>query len=362
VQTSDLLRMAVAQGASDLHLVPGSIPLARIDGHLIPMPNLPHFLPEACVELVCQVLNKDQRARLERELVLDFSLELDQSRFRGNVCFQRAGMEAIFRVIPMQIPTPESLLLPTSVMKVAEFPRGLVLVTGATGTGKSTTMACILDLINQNRNGNIITIEDPIEFIFPSKRCVVSQREIGLHTPNFASALKFVLRQDPDVVMLGEMRDLETISAALTVAETGHLVIATLHSPDAAQAVDRIIDVFPSNQQQQIRTQLAGVLKAVIAQTLLPCANGKGRVAAREVMHVNSAIASLIRQAKTHEIGSAIDMGFRDGMISMHRAIADLQRKGLVSSTDAHSKARGGIEVKDLRRRGADWTGTGEAA
>lgn len=334
MQAVELLKEAVAHGASDVHIVPGAPPLFRIDGHLTALPNSRALQAQETQSIILSLINEEQRARLSREFSVDFSINLPEVRYRGNALFQRNGMEVVLRLIPTQIPTPEDLMLPPVITDLANLSAGLVLVTGPTGSGKSTTMACLIDLINQRRRDNIITIEDPIEFIHSNKNCIVSQREIGLHAAAFAPALRFVMRQDPDVVLIGEMRDLETISAAVTVAETGHLVLATLHSNDAPQAVDRMIDVFPGRQQQQIRAQLAGVLKAVIAQTLLPKATGKGRVALREIMIVNSAIANLIRTGKTHEIYSAIEMGAREGMISLGRAASELAKKGLITAQD----------------------------
>ena len=326
----ELMREAVAQGASDIHIVPNSPPLLRIYGALVPLSNRPAFTPEQTQQLILEFLTEPQRARLAQDFVVDFSVNIDHTRFRGNALFQRNGLEAILRLIPEQIPGPEELLFPPIMMELTNLKSGLILMTGPTGAGKSTSLACFIDIINQRRRGNIVTIEDPIEFIHLNKNCVVSQREIGVHATSFSTALRSVMRQDPDVVMIGEMRDLETISAAITVAETGHLVLATLHSADAAQAVDRMIDVFDSRQQQQIRTQLAGVLKAVVMQDLLPKTGGGGRVAMREVMIVNQAIANLIRTNKNHEILSAIEMGAREGMITAGRSMAELAKKGLI--------------------------------
>ncbi|HVO33592.1 MAG TPA: PilT/PilU family type 4a pilus ATPase, partial [Elusimicrobiota bacterium] len=250
------------------------------------------------------------------------------------------------RVIPSRIPSPEELMLPPVVTSLTELHRGLVLVTGPTGSGKTTTLASLINIINQKRRANIVTIEDPIEFIYSNRSSVVSQREIGLHSPSFASALKYVLRQDPDVVLIGELRDFETIAAALTVAETGHLVFATLHTVDAAQSIDRVIDVFPSRQQQQVRTQLAGVLKAVIAQTLIPRSREGGRVAAREIMIVTPAVANLVRQGKTHELYSAIEMGANHGMISLDRSLDDLVKRGLIDSSEALSRTNNPDVIK----------------
>ena len=353
MQAIDILKEAANQNASDVHLVPGASPYFRIDGQLISIPNWPRFTAEQIQQFILQLLNDHQRLRLSQEYCVDFSLNVNETRYRGNAVFQRNGLEAIFRLIPMKIPTPEDIHLPPIMAEFANLKSGLVLVTGSTGSGKSTTLACLIDLINDRKHGNIITIEDPIEFLHTNKNCVVSQREIGVHAMAFAPALRYVMRQDPDVVMVGEMRDLETISAAVTLAETGHLVLATMHAPDAAQAVERMIDVFPAAQQQQIRTQLAGVLHAVIAQSLIPRARERGRVAVREIMIVNRAIGNLIRSGKTHEIDSAIEIGAREGMISTSRALLDLMRKGLIDSdeVDAHNA---GVHSERVNNRGND--------
>jgi twitching motility protein PilT len=341
MQLVDILREASVQHASDVHLVPGAPPCFRIDGQLIPVTNWPPFTPEQIQKFILQMLTDQQRVLLSQKYCVDFSITIDDTRYRGNALFQKNGLEAVFRLIPIHIPSPEDITLPSVVTDLANLRGGLVLVTGSTGAGKSTTLACLVDLINENRRGNIITIEDPIEFIHSNKNCLVSQREVGLHAPDFATALRYVMRQDPDVVMIGEMRDLETIATAITLAETGHLVLATLHSTDAAQAVDRIIDVFPAAQQQQIRAQLSSVLKAAVAQTLLMRKGGRGRVAVREIMIVNQAIANLIRNGKTHEIYSAIEIGAREGMVSISRALQDLMRKGLVDSQDVDAHHAG---------------------
>jgi twitching motility protein PilT len=356
VHTVDLLAEAAARSASDLHIVPNCAPMARIDGELIPLGNWPPLTPKQCVELIYELLGPEQRQRLEKEWNLDFTVAADQMRYRGNAFVQRNGLQAVLRLIPVKIPTPEDLLVPPIVTQMTELQAGLVIVTGPTGSGKSTTMASLINLINQRRQGHIVTIEDPIEFIYTNKKCVVTQREIGIHTPTFVGALKSILRQDPNVVLIGEMRDLETIAATITVAETGHLVFATLHSPDAPQAVERIIDVFPARQQQQIRTQLASVLKGVIAQQLLPRLGGGGRVAAREIMVVSAAIANLIRQGRTHEIYSAIETGSSIGMISMERAMTELARRNLIAPSQITSRQTP-IEAPAPRRRTSDFQG-----
>jgi twitching motility protein PilT len=336
----EILKATVQKGASDLHMVIGQPPMIRQDGELRPMTEFPVLSADESKRLIFTLLSDEQRSRFERDWELDFSIAVDQvSRFRANILLQKNGVEAVLRVISGKIPTPEELQLQPVITDLANLPRGLVLVTGPTGSGKSTTLACLVNLINQRRHSHILTIEDPIEFVYENKNSVIRQREIGQQSRSFEAALKHALRQDPDVVLIGEMRDLETIAAAITMAETGHLVFATLHTTDSAQTVDRIIDVFPAHQQQQVRTQLASVLKAVVCQTLLPKLNAKGRVAAREIMIVTPAIANLIREGKTFQIYSAIDTGARVGMISLDRALLELVKKNLVSQNEALAKA-----------------------
>ncbi len=336
----DILKATVQKGASDLHLVIGQSPIVRQDGDLKPMTEFPALTAEESRRIIFTLLSDAQRSRFEQDWELDFSVSVDHvGRFRANILLQKNGIEAVLRVIANRIPNPEDLQLPATITDLANIPRGLVLVTGPTGSGKSTTLACLINLINQKRRCHILTIEDPIEFVYENKNSVIRQREIGQQSHSFASALKHALRQDPDVVLIGEMRDLETIGAALTMAETGHLVFATLHTTDAAQTIDRIVDVFPSYQQQQVRAQLSSTLKAVVCQTLLPRMNSKGRVAAREIMIVTPAISNLIREGKTHQIYGAIDTGARVGMISLDRALADLVKRGLVTVEEAVAKA-----------------------
>ncbi len=336
----DILKAAVQKGTSDIHLVIGQPPIVRIDGDLQPLTDFPKLTAEESRRLVYTLLSDHQRARFEQDWELDLSIGVDNvSRFRVNVLMEKKGVEAVLRVISNHIPTAEELQLPPAIVDLADLPRGLVLVTGPTGSGKSTTLACLINRINEKRKNHILTIEDPIEFVYENKNSVIRQRELGQQTQSFTAALKHALRQDPDVVMIGEMRDLETIATALTVAETGHLVFGTLHTTDAAQTIDRIIDVFPGHQQQQVRTQLSSTLKAVVGQTLLPRINGKGRVAAREVMIVTQAISNLIREGKTHQIYGAIDTGARVGMISLDKSLAELARKGWISTEAALAKA-----------------------
>lgn len=336
----DILKAVVQQKASDLHLVIGLPPMIRFNGDLKPMTEFPVLTADESRRLIYTLLSDEQKVKFESDLELDFSVAVDQvARFRTNVLLQKNGVEAVVRVIASRIPNPEELSLPPVVTDLSNLPRGLVLVTGPTGSGKSTTLSCLVNQINLKRKCHILTVEDPIEFVYENKNSIVRQREIGSQSHSFAAALKHALRQDPDVVMVGELRDLETISAALTMAETGHLVFATLHTTDAAQTVDRIIDVFPSHQQQQIRIQVSSVLKAVVSQTLLPRMNEKGRIAAREIMIVTPAISNLIREGKTHQIYGAIDTGARVGMISLDKALADLVKKNLISTEDALAKA-----------------------
>jgi twitching motility protein PilT len=287
--------------------------------------NIPSLSPDQTQTLIYQLLSPEQIKTFEHEEELDTSIDANGiGRFRLNVLRQKNGIGAILRIIPTTLPTVEEIALERQIQHLINLPRGLILVTGATGSGKSTTLACLINLINQTMRKHIITVEDPIEFVYPDGNCVITQREVGAHTHGFSHALKYAMRQDPDIILIGEMRDLETISAALSLAETGHLVLSTLHTADASKTVDRIIDAFPTHQQPQIRSQLASSLKAVICQHLLPRRGGKGRVAAREIMLVNNAIASLIRDGKTHQIYSVIDLGSEVGMKSLERDLARL--------------------------------------
>lgn len=336
----EILKGVVHERGSDLHLVVGAPPMVRIDGEIKPLAGAPALSADDVKAVIFSILSEDQRARFERDWELDFSFAVDGvGRFRANILLQRQGVEAVVRVISAKIPPLEELQLPPVVHEAVNLTKGLVVVTGPTGAGKSTTLASLVDRINEKRRGHILTLEDPIEFVYESKNCIVRQREVGQHTRSFADGLKRALREDPDVVLIGEMRDLETIGAALTMAETGHLVLGTLHTTDAAQTVDRIIDVFPAHQQQQVRTQLASTLKLVVCQTLVPLRSGKGRVAAREILVVTPAVSNMIREGKTFQIYGAIDTGARAGMISMDRALADLVKKGVVNLNDAAAKA-----------------------
>jgi len=328
---NEVLERMLAVGASDLHLAAGSPPLARVDGELGTLDGFGELTQVGIQEAVYAVLTQKQRERFESELELDLAYSLPgQARFRVNVYRQREAMGAAFRRIPYEILTLEQLGLPLVVSQFASLPRGMVLVTGPTGSGKSTTLAALVDLANRTRNDHIMTVEDPIEFLHRHKGCLVNQREVGEDTHSFANALRHALRQDPDIILVGELRDLETISVALTAAETGHLVFATLHTQDAAQTVDRIVDVFPPHQQQQVRTQLAGVLQGVVSQVLCRRATGRGRVAATEVLVGTPAVRNLIREGKTHQLYSTLQAGAQYGMHTLDQHLAELvMRRGI---------------------------------
>jgi twitching motility protein PilT len=346
---AELLKHAVERGASDLHLTAMRPPMIRVSGQLVPGGFDTELGPDDTKTLIYSILTDDQKAKFEEDHELDFSIGIPGiSRFRVNVFMQRGCVSGVFRTIGENIPSCEELALNETVQRLAMLPRGLVLVTGPTGSGKSTTLAAMINLVNQNKDGHIITIEDPIEFLHPHIRSTINQRELGSDTYSFPRALKAVLREDPNVILVGEMRDLETIAAALTLAETGHLVLSTLHTQDAAQTVDRVIDVFPPYQQEQIRVVLAATLKGVVSQVLLPNANGHGRVAAREILVVTPAVSALIREGKTHQIYSAIQTGANYGMCTMEKSLAELHAAGLVTDEDALSKANHPQELKPL--------------
>lgn len=331
IDMKSLFELVVVRNASDLLLTAGAPPLVRVNGELRAT-EYPELTPEDNKRLVYSILTDKQREYFEEKRELDMSIGVSGGhRFRVNVYMQKGCVTAAMRTIPEQIPALEELGLPKIVAKLAFRPQGLILVTGPTGHGKTTTQAAIIDLINSHKRCHILTVEDPIEYVHHHKKSVVDQREIGSDTLSFPSALKYVLRQDPDVILIGEMRDLETISSALTAAETGHLVIATLHTNDAIQTVDRIVDVFPSDQQQQIRMQLALSMLAVISQRLLPRANGKGRVLACEILRNNSAVGNLIREAKTHQMYSVMETHSKDGMITLDASIKQLYLRGIVA-------------------------------
>jgi twitching motility protein PilT len=325
----ELVREAVEKGASDLHLSAGGPPRLRVDGDLVPTKH-PALDAAGVSALVNAIVTEEQRRHFESEHELDFSWTVpDVGRFRVNVFLQGRGPGAVLRTIPTKIPSLESLMMPPILTELCKRERGLVLVTGPTGSGKSTTLAAMVDLVNATWDAHILTIEDPVEFVHESNRCLVNQREVGAHTDSFSNALRAALREDPDVILVGEMRDLETISLALTAAETGHLVFGTLHTSSAAKTIDRIIDVFPAGQQNQIRAMLSESLEAVIAQRLLK-RKGGGRVAACEILVGNPAVRNLIREGKLHQIPSAMQTGQQSGMVTMDMAIAELVKKGLV--------------------------------
>jgi len=320
-------------GASDLHVAAGSPPLVRVHGELHAMEELPALEADQTQQLLYRILSTEQQKRLEIDRQIDLSYAISGvARFRVNIFFQRGAVGAAFRLIPYKILTLEELRLPSSLHEMADRPRGLVLVTGPTGSGKTTTLAALIDEINRNRAGHILTIEDPIEFLHRHRRCLVNQREIGSDASGFAESLRAALRQDPDVILLGEMRDLETISTALTAAETGHLVFATLHTRGAAGTIDRIIDVFPSEQQGQVRAMLASSLEGVVTQTLLPTADGQGRVAALEILIPDYAVRNLIRQRKLEQIYSVMQTGTARGMQTMEQALCDLVLRGTITA------------------------------
>src|SRR6187397_2168032 len=341
-------KLLEAQG-SDLHLTAGTPPTVRVHGELERLSEYPILTPRALQGMIYAILPQKMRERFEQELELDMSYSLPgRARFRVNVYMQRDAVGAVFRVIPFEIKNLDELGLPPVCADLARFPRGFVVVTGPTGSGKSTTLAGMVDVVNTERAGHIMTVEDPIEFLHKHKTCVVNQREIGADTHSFASALKHVLRQDPDVILVGEMRDLETISTAITAAETGHLVFATLHTTGAAETINRIVDAFPTNQQAQIRTQLAATLVAVISQTLLPSADGKGRVAAFELMFANDPIKALMRKGKVHQIYSAMQAGGRYGMQTMDMSLASHVKAGRVTQQMAFERCHDPEELQRL--------------
>ena len=332
ISLNDLLLHVLDTGASDLHLTSGARPSIRLNGELKQLEGEPILTPPVIQRVLYAALTQKQREKFEEELELDFAYSVPgRARFRVNLYRQRDALGAAFRIIPFEIRKLEDLGVPPAVANFATLPRGFVLVTGPTGSGKSTTLAALIDLANRTRREHIMTVEDPIEFLHRHQSCIVNQREVGEDTWSFQNALKHVLRQDPDIILVGEMRDLETISVALTAAETGHLVFATLHTQDAAQTIDRIIDVFPTNQQQQVRVQLAGSLQGVVCQTLARTRDGNGRAVATEVLVATPAVRNLIREGKTHQIYSAMQAGAKHGMHTMDQHLADLVMKGRIT-------------------------------
>jgi twitching motility protein PilT len=345
---NDYLFDAIKAGASDLHITTGLPPMIRVSGKVQPL-DYPPLTANTTREMLYDILSNEQRQRLENDWELDIAYTLPRTaRFRVNVYFQRGSLGAAFRTIPEKILNFNDLGLPKAIEQMAETPRGLVLVTGPTGSGKSTTLASMVDKINEERHEHIMSVEDPIEFLHTHKNCIVNQREVNQDTKSFAEALKHVLRQDPDVILVGEMRDLETISLAITAAETGHLVFATLHTQDAPQTVDRIIDVFPSHQQAQVRAQLAIALQGIVTQTLIPKRDGKGRAVACEILVPTPGVRNLIREGKNHQIYSAMQTGGKFGMQTMDAALVELVRKGAISREEAEKRSSNADELKRL--------------
>lgn len=347
VRIESLLEECIRRNASDLHLQVGLPPVLRVDGALIRINDVPALTDESIAKMIFATLDEEQQKTLLRDKDFDYSFAFgDLGRFRVNAFHERGNLAAAFRLIPNKIKTIDELGMPAVVASFANFPRGLVLVTGPTGSGKSTTLAALINKINQEKAMHILTIEDPIEFTHKSQRSIIVQREVHYDTFSFATALRSALREDPDVVLIGEMRDVETISAAITIAETGHLVFATLHTNSAAQSIDRIIDVFPAHQQPQVRSQLSNILMAISAQRLVPAING-GRVVASEILIANTAVRSLIREGKTHQLDTAIQTGAEEGMQTMDRTLAKLVNSGVITYDSAVEYA---VDLREFER------------
>ncbi len=356
----DLLKLMIERNASDLHVTTGTPPRIRVDGKLVPLTE-EKLMPAETKALCYSILTDTQKHKFEENSELDLSFGVKGlSRFRANIFMQRGAVAGAFRMIPFQVKTFRELGLPPIVNDLAKKPRGLVLVTGPTGCGKSSTLAAMIDKINAERHEHILTIEDPIEYLHPHKNCLVNQREINADTTSFKDALRYVLRQDPDIVLIGEMRDLETIEAALTVSETGHLTFATLHTNTTVQTINRIIDVFPSHQQEQIRVQLSFVLEGIIAQQLIPRKSGKGRMLAVEIFVPTPAIRNLIREDKTHQIYSMMQAGqSKYGMQTMNQSLFELYKKGELSYEDALAKSTVPDELLNMMQRASSAAGKG---
>jgi twitching motility protein PilT len=350
---NQLLKSMVEQGGSDLHITTNSPPQVRVDGHLKPL-NLPPMTPTETKQLAYSILTDNQKHRLEENLEIDLSFGIKGlARFRANIFHQRGAIAAVFRQIPYEIKTFRELGLPAVVERLCEKPRGLILVTGPTGSGKSTTLAAMLDKINRERPEHMVTIEDPVEYLHSHKKCIVNQREVHADTHSFTAALRSALRQDPDVVLIGEMRDLETVEAALRIAETGHLTFATLHTNSAAQTINRIIDVFPAHQQAQIRAQLSLVLEGIVCQALLPKAGGKGRSMAMEILIPSAAIRNLIREDKVHQIYGMMQTGqAKHGMQTFNQSLAALYFKRMITLETALSRSSLPDELQEIINRG----------
>jgi len=349
-EVDELLKLMVGKGASDLHLTVPSPPVLRIDGVLMPQED---WLPLAAKDIEFafeKISTQEQRAAFSKEWELDFAYSVPGlARFRVSVLQQRGTMSLAFRLVPSNVPSVDELGLPQICKQLVLKPRGLILVTGPAGSGKSTTLAAMVNHLNENERRNVITVEDPIEYLFQNKRCIIRQRDLGDDTKSFSAALIHVLRHDPDVIVIGEMRDLDTISTAITAAETGHLVLGTLHTVDAAQSIDRIIDIFPPGQQRQMRLQLSQVIEAVLSQTLLPRIGG-GRVAAFEIMIATYVIKRLIREEKIYEIPANMELGSREGMQTLDQALADLVRSGIVTQEEAVMKTSNPVKLNELLR------------
>jgi twitching motility protein PilT len=348
----DLLEHMVALGASDLHVTTGSQPVIRVNGQLERLEDFSRLTPDDTQRLLYRILSTEQQKHLEIKRQIDVSHSIPGlARFRVNVYFQRESLGAAFRMIPTELKTLDDLGLPSQLHDLVTKPRGLVLVTGPTGSGKSTTLAAVIDEINRSRSDHIMTIEDPIEFLHRHKRCIVNQREIGPDATSFAEALRGALRQDPDVILLGEMRDLETIATALTAAETGHLVFATLHTQDAPSTVDRLIDVFPAAQQEQVRVQIASTIQGIVTQTLVPTLDGSARVAACEILLPDDAVRNLIRQGKVEQMYSVMQTGSNKGMQTLEQALVDLVSRGIVSQDVAMARSSRPDQLLGLLQR-----------
>src|SRR5437660_2390506 len=357
---ADVLIEVLDRRASDLHLTAGAPPMVRVRGRLGPLDGYPTLTPTDTREIVYSIMSNDQRQRLETDWQVDFAYQIPaRARFRVNAYFQRTAIGAAFRLIPAEITPVDQLGLPPIVHDFVDKPRGFVLFTGPTGSGKSTSLAALIDEINRTREDHIMTIEDPIEFLHMHKKCIVNQRELGSDAKSFSEALKAALRQDPDVILVGEMRDLETIATALTAAETGHLVFATLHTQDTAQTIDRVIDVFPAHQPGQVRVQMSVALQGIITQQLLPTADGSGRVVAGEVLVPTPAIRNLIREGKTHQIYSVLQTSSAAGMQTMDASLAALVREGVISSQLAEQRATSPEELRRLLGGAAVGAGNG---
>jgi len=359
IHLDDLLRMVVEKGGSDLHLVVGVPPIIRIDGQLTPTP-FERVTPQDSQRMSYDILTDEQIQRFESTLELDFSYSVARvARFRVNLYRDKGSVAGAFRVIPQRIPTIEELQLPRTLLDLTRRPRGLVLVTGPTGSGKSTSLAAMINQINTERAVHILTIEDPIEYLHTHRYSIINQRELGMDTKSFAAALKSALREDPDVILVGEMRDQETMALAVTAAETGHLVFATLHTNSAASTVDRIVDVFPPGQQEQIRVQLSNNLEAILTQQLMPRAGNPGRICAMEILMATPAIRNLIREGKSHQITSMIQTSGNVGMVTMDQCLRDLYTRGMITLDDAMARAMNPEELKKMIAGPAGGAGAG---